>query len=254
MAGLNLALQALSVPAGTEFPGTVQGLMNFIAAYQQITGQSNFSGVNFGSTEPAAEDRDKPWFKTDDSGNPVGWYAWDGSAWEAMPLVTPSGATESRPLSPQQGQKFYDTTIGAELIYIGSAWITSSGSPGDIKPVVAATLEDALDKNPGWSNYTAGVGNVIAGANEDTYGLTDGSASVTLSVANLPNDTINLLNGWGVFPGQFQNGSQSPGVNPIVTGVTTKTTGPMNPNTQEAFSVIQPTIYLWLLIKDDPSA
>jgi hypothetical protein len=82
---LSLQLQALLVPFGTEFPGTVQDLMYQIQQYMEVTGAGDFSGVNYGSSEPAPEDRDKAWFRTDGSGNVLGWYYWDGGAWTVLP-------------------------------------------------------------------------------------------------------------------------------------------------------------------------
>lgn len=189
--GLTLQLQSLTVPSGTEFPGTVQELLDLIAAYEEITGGEDFNGVNYGDTEPAPADRDKAWFKTDGSGNPLGWYGWDGSAWILLPIVTPNGNTAGRPSPASTGQQYYDTEIEVLLIYNGTAWVTAEGSPGDIKFVAGTVLADVLTKNPGWSHYTDGIGRVLAGAAADgSDAETDvGSDSVTLTEAELPAHT-----------------------------------------------------------------
>ena len=106
--GLNLQLVALTLPYGTEFLGTPQALLNQDAQYLQISGQDNFSGINFGSVTPSPDDQDKPWFKTDGSGNPIGWFAWDGSEWASIPLVPESGGTADRPGTPVFGQLYID--------------------------------------------------------------------------------------------------------------------------------------------------
>lgn len=186
---LDLQLEALTVPFGTEFPGTVQELLQLIAQYEQISGQSSFNGINFGPTEPAAGNRDKPWFKTDNSGNPIGWYSWGGAAWEPIPSVMPSGATADRPVSPQSGTQYYDTTIRVALIYNGTIWITLAGSPGDVKEVTATDITAALTSNPGWVQDTASIGFVIAGASDGTgmgAGATAGNDSITLTTDQLP--------------------------------------------------------------------
>ncbi len=253
--GLNPQLVALTYPDGTEFPGTPQALLDLQAQYYAITGLENFNGINFGAVEPSPDNRDKPWFKTDNSGNPIGWYSWNGAAWTPVPLVTPNGASGSRPVSAALGQLFLDTTIDVMLRWNGSTWITDSGSPGDVKAVKAATLAEALAKNPGWVQDTDSIGRVIAGADASgpiTYGETLGETEHTILLAELPNDAVRLLSGWGIFPGQHQNGHQNPGVFPITTGLgdpATQTTGPINPNTQTAIPLYQPTIGYWMLTK-----
>ncbi len=189
MGGLNLQLEALTVPFGTEFPGNVQALLVQIAQYIEIVGDENFTGVNFGPVEPDPDNRDKPWFKTDGSGNPIGWYSWNGAAWEPIPIVLPSGSTGDRPSSPQAGTQFYDSTINVALIYNGSAWVTLAGSPGDVKEVTATSLAAALTSNPGWLQDTDSIGYVVAGASDGTgagAGETAGNDSIALTTDQLP--------------------------------------------------------------------
>lgn len=251
---LNAELQALTVPSGTEFPGTVQALLDLIAQYEAIVGLQDFSGVNFGDVEPTPEERDRPWFKTDGSGNPIGWYSWGGSSWEPTPVTPQSGATANRPSSATLAQMYLDTDIDVLLIYNGAAWVTASGSPGDVKYVVAATLADALTKNPGWVNYTDGIGKVVAGAAADgsNYDNDEGADGVTIDITNLPPDTIKLASGWAPYSGSFQNGPQPAGVFPIVTGQgasATSSTGPINPDAQVDLDNRQATKYLHVLVK-----
>lgn len=252
--GLNLSLESLTVPFGTEFPATVQGLLDLIANYEAIVGGESFSGINFGPTEPDEDNRDKPWFKTDDGGNPLGWFAWNGSAWALAPTVILSGTTAERPTSPQVGQLYLDTDINVVLVYERSAWRTQSGSPGDLKEVIADSESDALTQNPGWSVHTASIGYVIAGASDGSAtspGDTAGADSVLLSVNNLPPDTIPLADNWNVYSGQHQNGSQPAGVYPIVTGqASTAETGLMNPGVQSPVNLWQPTKFYVRLVKD----
>ncbi len=256
--GLNLQIVALTVPEGTEFPGTVQELLDLFAQYESITGEEDFSGINYGPVEPDPDNRDRPWFKTDNSFNPIGWFSWDGSAWTPIPLVLPSGTTANRPSNAQVGQLYLDTDIDVTLRWNGAIWITDAGSPGDVKDVRATTLADALEKNPGWAWDEDSAGKFIvgatdgSGAGEFTAGDEYGETEHTITLSELPNDAINLLTGWGIFPGAFQNGSQAPGVFPITTGLgsgATKTTGPINPNTQESFAIIPPTLARWRIYK-----
>lgn len=252
---LSAELQALTVPLGTEFPGTVQELLELIAQYESITGLNPFSGINYGDTEPSPTERDRPWFQVDGGGNPVGWFSWNGAAWTAVPMVVPSGTTAQRPSAPSEGQKFFDTDIEVELIYHNSAWITSAGSPGDVKDVKAATLAAALLKNPGWSQDADSVGKVIAGASDGSgshaYNGVAGADELTLDVTQLPAHT---------HPTTFANGRAdgnttiAPNEGVVFNGAagtagsTVKTSDPTGDGA--AIDLRQPTIYYWRLVKD----
>lgn len=251
---LSAELQALTVPAGTEFPGTVQGLLDLIAQYESIVGLNPFSGVNYGDVEPTPEERDRPWFKTDSSDNPIGWYGWNGSEWAPIPTAVQTGGTASRPTPPLMGQLYFDSDIDVLLIYTGAAWVTAAGSPGDVKEVKAATLADALTKNPGWVHDTDSIDMVIAGAAADgsNYDDDEGANEVNIEIENLPNEPIKLDDGVAPYSGSFQNGPQPAGVYPIVTGMGTSATmdtGPLNPDAQVGLDVRQPTRYYWRLVK-----
>lgn len=228
--------------------------MDLNAQYLAITGQGNFAGINYGDVEPTPENRDRPWFKTDAGGNPIGWYSWNGSAWVPSPITPQSGTTAARPTSAVIGQLYLDNDIDVLLIYNGVAWITASGSPGDVKEVKAATLADALTKNPGWVHDTDSIGRVVIGALADGSDYDDdvGADSVTIDIENLPNDTIKLASGVAAYSGQFQNGPQPAGVYPYVTGLgdsATASTGPINPDTQVALDVKQASKVYWRLVK-----
>ena len=185
---LTLQNVALTLPDGTEFPGTPQALMDLIAEYLAITGEENFNGINYGDVEPDPADRDRPWFKTDGSGNPIGWFGWDGSAWAPIPAILPSGTTAERPSSPADYTQFWDTDIDTGIIYYGGTWHTIDGSPGDVKFVTGATLAAVLTNNPGWSHYTDGIGRVLAGAAADGSDAQTnvGADDITLTEAQLP--------------------------------------------------------------------
>lgn len=255
MPGLNLTITALTLPEGTEFPGTMQELEDLIAQYLFIDGQTDFSGINYGDTEPAPENRDRPWFETDGSGNPIGWKSWDGSAWTAIPQAIPTGPTSSRPVAPSSGTEYFDTDINVALIYYDAQWRTLSGSPGDIKHVAGTTLAAVLTQNPGWSHYTDGIGKVLAGAAADgSDAETDvGSDEITLTTPQLPShnhtsiqgSTSNNINGGGPLTNGFISGdSSTAGVNTWPNSET-GSTGDGDP-----IDVRQATRYVFTLIKD----
>lgn len=189
---LSAELQALTLPEGTEFPGTPQQLLDLIAQYMAITGLNPFSGINYGDVEPGPDERDRPWFKTDGSGNPIGWFSWNGTAWTPIPLAMPFGDTADRPSSPTTGQLYFDTDINVALIFERSDWRTVSGSPGDVKEVKAATLADALTNNPGWSDDTDSAGRFILGVTSGSgfeYNDTGGEVEHTLTLDEIPAHT-----------------------------------------------------------------
>lgn len=122
---LDAQLNPLLVPSGTEFPGTVQGLLQLIAEYEEITGLENFNGVNYGSVTPDPADRDKAWLRTDGSGLFLGWYVWTGAAWEILPAKAFVGTISARDAlaNPQDGMLWHVVGTGIST-YVSSlnAW------------------------------------------------------------------------------------------------------------------------------------
>lgn len=250
---LILQLQSLTVPEGTEFPGTVQELLDLIAQYEEIIGGEDFSGVAYGDTEPAPEDRGLAWFRTDGSGNPIGWYGWNGAAWVPLPIITPSGTTAQRPAPPTDYQQYFDTDIDCAIIYYNGAWRTLSGSPGDVKFVTGTDLATVLVNNPGWSHYTDGIGRVLSGAAADGSDAETnaGADEITLTEAELPTHTHEdiVLTGSEADSGDAGNlavvaATQSVGQRTI----TASQTGPKGDG--DPFDNRQQTRYLFQLIKD----
>jgi hypothetical protein len=244
---LSAQLEALTVPFGTEFPPTVQALLELIAQYESITGLEDFSGISFGDTEPDPADRDKPWFKTDNSGNPLGWFAWNGSVWAPIPTSLPTGVTNQRPATPTSGQLFFDTEINVALIFERGEWRTISGSPGDVKEVTAASIDDALTNNPGWSEYSDGAGRVIVGVTTGSgfaYGDTGGAAEVTLTTPQLPAHTHTVPTGGNKL--QADGNAANPAG--IVSGVSASVTGSTGDG--EAHNNMMPYLCLFRIVKD----
>lgn len=132
---LVLQLHDLTVPEGTEFPGNVQSLLQLIEEYMEITGGENFSGVNYGSTEPLAADRDKAWLRIDGTGDFLGWHIWNGSAWVLLPSKAHVGTyTERDALSPQEGEIFHVVGTGLYTYVEGDGW--QPAVPAAAEPIV----------------------------------------------------------------------------------------------------------------------
>jgi len=100
---------------------------------------------------PGAPTGDAPlvWLRTSGT-RMIGWYAWDGTSWRASDSLPASGPTASRPTTPVDLERFWDTDINTLIHYERGSWRTLSGTPGDIKFVALGLLADALRYNPGW--------------------------------------------------------------------------------------------------------
>ena len=239
-------LSPLTFPSGTEIPGTMQGLANLLAQYLAVNGLSELGGINFGPTTPSEANRDKPWFKTDESYNPIGFFAWNGSAWVTFDTgAIPSGPTASRLTSPAVGQLYLDTDINCVLVWERAKWRTAHGSPGDVKFVKATDVATAIVNNPGWVEDTVGQNYVIAGASSThTYGSTAGSETHTLTVAELPPHT-HALSEVNDTNGGDHNASGKESFLHTGSGRNTLSTGD-----GDAHNNLQPTRYLWCLVKE----
>ena len=75
-----------TTPPGTCLPSSPLALIQFVAQY--ITGvvPGVYGQFVISQTTPSAGDQDKVWWKLDGSGNPIGFFSYNGSAWEpALP-------------------------------------------------------------------------------------------------------------------------------------------------------------------------
>lgn len=129
-----------------------------------------------GPNTPAAPTAGQPetlWLRTFET-RAIAWYGWDGVVWRPLPNVPPSGPTAARPTNPVDLEQFWDTDINVMIHWERGSWRTLSGSPGDVKAVVAAELAVALQLNPGWAyfgqNDQSIRGRVIGIATQDPGG------------------------------------------------------------------------------------
>ncbi len=245
-----------TTPFGAQLPGNLQALINVVCQYALIAGLGDIGGINYGYGTPSPENRDFPWWRTDINGNPIGMFNWNGSDWVTVNPPMVNGPTSSRPLNPVEGTQYEDTDINVALIYNRGAWRTLSGSPGDVKEVIAVSLAQALLSNPGWFQHTDSVGCVIGAAGENTArGLTNrifgsfvGEEAHAITEAELPAHTHTTTANWGQG-GEgggdnplYYDDAQAPGVPQVQpnTGITGSGT---------AMSLMQPTYFLWRLYK-----
>lgn len=254
---MNLNLNPLALPAGTRFPGTMAAMLTLIQQYMEIEGQDSFDGLVFSEATPAAEDRDKPWFKIDSDGKPIGLLSWNGAAWEMIPTTPQSGATAGRPTSPQDGQQYLDTDINVLIHWVAGEWRTVGGASGDVKFSNQTTLAEAIRYNPGWEEFTGARGRVIGGAGISTEpGITArtwleivGEETHTLTEAELPAHAHDLQLARGTATGSGF-GADS-GLYGKLTSAGVGGTDTLAPSTggDTPHENMQPTIFAWCLQK-----
>jgi hypothetical protein len=186
------------------------------------------------------------------------------NSWRPYALLS-IGPTGNRPPSPPIGYLYFDTSITRWLTYIGGStqWTTVEGAPGDIKHVWATTSEKALERNPGWILFDKAMdkGRVLAAARSDSeVGTTIGENDYKLTEADLPahshpfQDTYCAEN--------YDSGAPSiPNPNSVKIGISKPDydnnrliyrdakTSLVGGN--KAVSRMQPTLYVWTLIKGD---
>jgi microcystin-dependent protein len=249
MSGLNLSIAAGTVPYGTALPGSAQALINFVAAYGLINGQAGFNGLNYGATTPPPEAQNLPWFKTDQYGNPIGFFSWNGATWATIPSTVANGTFANAPAAPTVGTEYFATDLGCLIIFSSSGWTTASGTVGDLKAVTATSIATALTNNPGWAQHTASIGCVIGNAGPATGisvvhnpGDVIGEENHTLTINEIPSHTHAFT---GYLNGASANGNTGPGgiLSDHNATATQGTGGSAGHNT------IQPTFYGFWLVK-----
>lgn len=89
-----IVFQNGSLPEGFCFTNW-QTLFNTFSALLNGYLPGQYNVFNYGNTEPAAEDRGKPWFRLNADGSPDKWYVYFGGAW-VSPHPVAAGADEIR--------------------------------------------------------------------------------------------------------------------------------------------------------------
>lgn len=136
--GLNPIINALPVPSGTEFPGTVQGLLDLLEEYLEVLGLSDFNGINYGSTTPDPDNRDLPWFRFDGGGAFLGIFTWDGADWTIYQPRVQVGTTVERDAitdiyneAAGGGKQFFNTDDHILYIGTGTGWDPCRPAPAE---------------------------------------------------------------------------------------------------------------------------
>lgn len=151
-------------------PQSEQQRANDIASGMGAQIPGNYTVFNYGDTEPSADDRDKPWLRTD-GGFIDGWYVYFGGQWTRPHPVPPSGGERRMFVGTEAEVWAYDGGDGndpdtdAPQFAFGAMWEVDHDFDGRI-PIGPGTPD-------GWGSA------IGEGANA-------GTSRVTLTTAMLP--------------------------------------------------------------------
>lgn len=136
----------------------------------QGTLEGNVQSINFGSTTPAAADRDKPWFRIGADGTPDKFYSYSNGSWLARHPIVP----------------------GIVCLYEGSSASITTLDGGESAVITTTT-------GPFWEQVTQMAGRVPLGPGTLTLsgtvvavGDTGGVDRHTLTVSEMPAHTHDL--------------------------------------------------------------
>lgn len=177
MATFGFNITAGDPPPNTQFPSTVEGFLSLITQYLEVSGLGDGQGEEIintivaGETAPVTDQQTTLWLKENNEGRRVGLLAYSGDSYNELNL-TDSGDWADRPTNVSVGEMYRAEDLGFTAIYSAGGWTTLGGVIGDLKYVQGATLQEALDRNPGWREFVAGRGRSLVGVNSD-IGETD---------------------------------------------------------------------------------
>jgi hypothetical protein len=167
----------------TTWQSTFDAFLSAIAA----TMPGNFAGLVVGDSTPAAEDRDKLWFRTKASCEPLGLFVFYNGTWKrAIPHHLPPGTIID----------FYSTSLPGSNHAINAAYLSFLDAYDATYPGGGSTT---ICSNPFWlvcngtlstpdlmGRVTVGAG-LGSGLSDRQSGTSGGEESHQLSLAELPN-------------------------------------------------------------------
>jgi hypothetical protein len=160
-----ITFSAAQLPEGACY-STEQERLGAFAQYLTGTLPGEYSTVNVGSSAPAANDRDKPWLRTNTDGSPDGVYHWYDGSWKRK----------------------HPEAVGTIKLWLGTADAVTTLDGG-----VAGTATTA--SGPFWevvsafaARFPVGVGTFEASGAVAVSG-TGGTDKHTLTTAEMPEHT-----------------------------------------------------------------
>lgn len=157
-----VVLTPTTLPEGACYANEQERLNEFAS---HVVGElpGNYSAVNYGTSTPAVNDRDKPWYRLNPDGSPDGWYSFFNGSWK-------------RP---------HTLSTGITTLWTGNAALIDTLDGGSAGVVT-------IQSGPFWQIVTAlsakfplGVGTLLSGA-AVAVGATDGEEKHALLTAELP--------------------------------------------------------------------
>lgn len=199
---INAIVTPGAIPEGA-CPQSVQEWQNLFAKYLQVTFPLSFAGLNTGNTEPAANMRSFPWYRTNADGSPDNIYTYFNGTWVRPHPIAPLDA----------GMRFYDGTRASLDTYDGGESGSVTSISGPMWQIVTTDNSTPLDDMSNW--LMAGRMPVGVSANF-VEGSTGGEREHTLIISEIPAHTHTTnSSGWGNASGNpqplnsFSEGAQS---------------------------------------------
>lgn len=159
------------VPPGVCLPGDANALIQFVAQYLSVEFNQQINFFNAGSTTPSVSNQDKPWFRTDSQGRPMGWYVYYNGAWRRS-LTEAVGTLKEFTGSPAG---VFDATGKGIVGSMWDGWAICNGQNGTPDLRNKFTVGADAHTSGGWVVSFGGVNT-----------STGGDYQVTLTVPNLP--------------------------------------------------------------------
>lgn len=191
----------------------------------ELSGSNNT--FNYGPTTPAPDDQNKPWFKTDASGNPDRWYVYSGGQWLSK----------------------HPDAAGKVIMYEGTEGSIDTFDGGEAGTVTATT-------GPMWEKVSAAngrfpVGPGTIGSTTIAVGGTGGTGEHTLTLDEIPSHSHTITG-----RAYIATGNLTP-VKPIIDDdyasvdlvVNTGTAGGQPDGTTKAVNTLPPYLGIWLIRK-----
>lgn len=160
----------ISDPTGC-MPGNRQELANFVStAFTAMFAGGSFSFFNYGHSVPAVENQDRPWFRLEASGFPVGWYSFYNGKW-----IRAAGIPVGSEVFYSGSSNVFDGTGKGRAGTQADGFVLSNGNNGTVDKTDKFIVVSSGFRSGQWQSDITG-----------SFVGTGGQAQVTLVKANLP--------------------------------------------------------------------
>lgn len=160
----HIIVQPTTVPPGICLPGDPNALIQFVAQYLSVTFNQQINFFNYGSQAPSVSDQDKPWFRLDPQGRPMGWYAFYNGVWRKV--LTASVGTITNYFGPTAG--LFDSTGRGIAGSLWDGWALCNGQNGtpDLRNKIILGANAYNSSGGKWEAEFDGVATSSGGAHQ----------------------------------------------------------------------------------------